>query len=1378
MLQHNFVTVKLQGRQVQCLVDTGASRSVISQKLLKLLNISELKLQNQNTVTLMAANNVEMESLGTIELDIDIQDLVIPHAFNVLRKLTHSCILGMDFLNANSGTIYCSHGALTLHDGLVTLTMAPKTDRSTLLCLTETVIIPARSEGLVPIRVHKKYRSQPVCIQTYPPLKDKLIAIAGAIIQPFNMETMCRIVNLAAHPRKIRAKTPIAQIMNVDFLDPINSVMFEKQHRKAPRTEINSITEMTIPPHHERVKALEEIGLDISQADLDATNYGKLTALLYEFKSQFAKDGAGVVRSNLTPHEIILTDETPIRVKQFRQPPHLQDTIRKHCQELHAANIIEPSDSAFNFPFFLIKKGNGSGQWRSIIDLRLLNKRIAPSYFPLPSIEEVVNQIGYHHPALFTTVDLASGFYQIPLTEKSKKFVAFSAGGHHWAFSALPQGLRSSPVAFMQSLSNLLASELDQSAILYLDDIIIHSRNFEEHMQILRKILVKFRDANLHMNGRKSHFCRQQLVFCGFLIGVDGVRINPSRFEGIAKMATPKNRKDIKTALGCFSYLRKFIRNFAKISEPMRRLLSNDVPFVWTTEQQESYDAIKAAILSETVLKYPTKNNYFINVDGSKHGIGMCLGQKDDDGSTRYISFNSRATKSYEKNYSPSELECSALCSALVAYHPFISDGREVEVFTDHMSLKWLSTLKTGSSKLARYSLLMSQYNLKITHIPGKNNQIADALSRLPAPTPEGQDMDETHVFDLHPTEYLLSMDVDAITNDCRKKHRSPEKARFREYYISSLTEPTNNTTEQEIEGENSEAENMEEEINESVKPRVSTESQKDCPHFEGIINFLQSGALPADKEKARSILFQAEFFTIQNDQLFRLTPLRGKRRTEMSPIWPRLCIPRAERELVLSTYHSLGHHGQIKMYETLRQKYYWLGLSTDVKLYIQQCETCQQIKNADGKPQHILTGLETSSLFSTIHIDHHQISLSTTAKQPYKYVLLVIDSFSREMALIPTKSTGAEEAGLGIWQHWITRHGFPKTIIGDRHRSWFSVFFKSLMGLGGYTKHSYTSARRPCANGKAEIIFKTVIKHVRSFCDGDDNWPKLVSAIELGHRCSVQSDLGISPFRCLYGQDMNLQLDLDLLDQPPTAEPSILVKHLGPQLTVLRKILTKNIDESRSKMETYHNKTRTAHSYKVGDRVWLQNDYFDVTRKTGLNWKHQKTFLGPYLILQVNSGLVKLMHFYTGKHLPNYINVDKLRALKDTSRDILYNRCQPQTRSGAADNETETIGTATNATLPTADNVSSIFHIGENKGKSVTPADNSWTGKTILKLTTRRISKPVAFYKTYFVGESEPQWVPADKLPVQLIIDFNVNKFQRSLRPWSAAKLNRMVRE
>jgi hypothetical protein len=258
-------------------------------------------------------------------------------------------------------------------------------------------------------------------------------------------------------------------------------------------------------------------------------------------------------------------------------------------------------------------------------------------------------------------------------------------------------GLRSSPVAFAVALGNLLMSELDSSAIIYLDDLIIYSQTMEEHLTLLRSIFEKFKRANLRMNPRKSHFGRSELIFLGFLFGGQGVKVDPKRFDGIAKMARPRNAKEVKVALGCFSYLRRFIRNFSALSEPLRRLLKNDVPFVWTEEHQQAFEAIKVAILSETVLNYPKKDKeYIIQCDASYAGIGFLLGQEDDDGRVRYLSFNSRATKSYEANYSPSELECAALCSALVAYHAYISDGRKVTVYTDHFSLRWLASLKSS----------------------------------------------------------------------------------------------------------------------------------------------------------------------------------------------------------------------------------------------------------------------------------------------------------------------------------------------------------------------------------------------------------------------------------------------------------------------------------------------------------------------------------------------------------------------------------------------------------------------------------------------------------------------------------------------------------
>jgi transposase InsO family protein len=633
-------------------------------------------------------------------------------------------------------------------------------------------------------------------------------------------------------------------------------------------------------------------------------------------------------------------------------------------------------------------------------------------------------------------------------------------------------------------------------------------------------------------------------------------------------------------------------------------------------------------------------------------------------------------------------------------------------------------------------------------------------------------------------------MDVEALTHDSCHRKREDKCAKYREYYIHALdgeTNPTDNVGD----GENTIEEDMAEEVDERVKPRVTLETQKDCPHLKGIIDFLQDGILPEkDREKARSIVCQAEFFVIQDDALYRLTPLRGKRRTEMTAAWPRLCIPKAEREIVLSTYHSLSHHGQIKMYETLRQKFYWAGLSTDIKLYIEQCEICQQIRNSDGRPQTLLTAIDPPSCpFERISVDHHKISEGRNKRQPFKYVMAIIDTYSRECVLVPTKTTNAAEAAEGMYNSWLSRFGFPKTIIADRAKIWFSTLWQSLMNFG-YTRRSFTSARRPQSNGRCEAFFKNVVRHIRAYCDGVDDWPKLIPSIEMAHRCTIQSDLGVSPFRCLYGFDMRLQLDNDLVGHRTTGASQLTVEHLGPQIEVLRSILSKNLQDSKERMEAVANKLRRPHQYRIGDRVWLINDYYNERQSSGLNHKHEKAFLGPFLIVDQNGPLCKIMQLYSGKFLKPWYNVDKLRQLKDTSRDILYNRCRPNTRT----NQDATANSADTDMARQTDDVNSISPItsmnlvGEVEGQTKSPLhskDGEQTSQAtsepfqnrIIRIAAKRIAKPVAFYKTFFENVLEPIWVPADKLPVQLLIDFNVKRYQNRVQPLSARQLNRLVK-
>jgi len=640
----NFVTIQINHRYVRALVDTGASISCLSK-----LSEIPIFLEHPNSITLVSANNTPMPTMGQVELTVFTQGLSVPCTFTVFNDLSHDCILGVDWLTQNHATIDCGKQIVALYDGLVVLKLQRGDERQRLLYIKRSMTIPPQCEAIVPVCFRRGNTPPLAVIEAWPPIKDRMLGVAPAFVKTHGDDTVCRIINLGVTPRKLRAHTPIAQVMRINMLEPFNFAALTGKGNGRRQT-IGATSAVTLPDHADRLTALKEIGLTFEDTKLPETDFGKLTALLYSNIDLFATSLEQLPGSTLPGHDIRLTDETPFRVKQFRQPPHLQDQIRKQCEELLRAKIIERSDSAFNSPAFLVRKGGGSPQnpqYRFIVDMRTLNKRIAPQFFPLPSVEDAINQIGQEPRSLYSLIDQKSGYFQLFINEPSRKFTEFSAGGEHFHFTRAVMGCKNSGFHYMSSLSRLLAQELTDSALLYLDDLITYSSDLESHLKLLSGIFDKFRLSQLRMNPEKSKFACESLVFLGFRFDLTGVRVDEKRFAGIANMPRPRSAKQVKVVLGMFSYLRRFIKNFSIISAPLRKLLANNEPFEWTNEQQQAFDTLKERVLANTTLVYPRNDReYTIYVDGSKDGYGYALCQKDDEGVERFISFNSRFSRS------------------------------------------------------------------------------------------------------------------------------------------------------------------------------------------------------------------------------------------------------------------------------------------------------------------------------------------------------------------------------------------------------------------------------------------------------------------------------------------------------------------------------------------------------------------------------------------------------------------------------------------------------------------------------------------------------------------------------------------------------------
>ena len=266
----------------------------------------------------------------------------------------------------------------------------------------------------------------------------------------------------------------------------------------------------------------------------------------------------------------------------------------------------------------------------------------------------------------------------------------------------------------------------------YIDDLIVYGDSWEQHLSWVRNFLNWLRTAKLTVNLVKSEFGCAQVTYLGHVVGQGKVSPVNVKIEAIVEFPAPTSRKEVMRFLGMAGYYRKFCKNFSTVAEPMTQLLKKDQSFVWTRECQDSFNKIKSLLISAPVLATPNFSKPFIlTIDASNVGMGAVLMQEDSHGIDHPLTYFSYKFKESQRNYSTSEKDTLALLLALKHYDFYVSAAQfPLVIYTDHNPLVFLNRLKNKNQRLLRWSLTLQYYDLDICHIPGKDNVIADALSR------------------------------------------------------------------------------------------------------------------------------------------------------------------------------------------------------------------------------------------------------------------------------------------------------------------------------------------------------------------------------------------------------------------------------------------------------------------------------------------------------------------------------------------------------------------------------------------------------------------------------------------------------------------------
>lgn len=449
----------------------------------------------------------------------------------------------------------------------------------------------------------------------------------------------------------------------------------------------------------------------------------QLIRLLDEYPTLFSDTPT---RTDVIYHDVEVGDAVPIKQHPYRVNPLKSKEMQKEVQYMLDNGIIEPSKSNWSSPCVLVPKSDGT--FRFCTDYRRVNAATKSDTYPIPRVDDCIDKVG--KAEYVSKFDLLKGYWQIPLTERAKEISAFVTQQGLYQYRVMAFGMKNSSATFQRMINDLI-SDLDNCDA-YIDDLVVYSDTWSDHLEHIRKLFDKLSHAKLTVNLNKSEFAKAQVEFLGHVVGQGKVRPILAKVKDIIRYPAPKSKKELMRFLGMVGYYRRYCPNFAEIVTPLTNLLSKKAKFLWDETCQSSFKKVKQILMSEPVLIAPNFERQFkLNVDASDVAVGGVLFQEDEDGINHPICYFSKKFNKHQRNYSTIEKETLALLLALQHFDVYLNVVKfPILVYTDHDPLRFIHRMKNSNQRLLRWSLSLQEYDLVINHIRGKDNIIADALSR------------------------------------------------------------------------------------------------------------------------------------------------------------------------------------------------------------------------------------------------------------------------------------------------------------------------------------------------------------------------------------------------------------------------------------------------------------------------------------------------------------------------------------------------------------------------------------------------------------------------------------------------------------------------
>lgn len=679
----------------------------------------------------------------------------------------------------------------------------------------------------------------------------------------------------------------------------------------------------------------EPINFSNVNTDIPTEYKPELIKILQEYSKSFV-DGLPTTRVNSGELKLRLIDSNKtVQRRPYRLTPEERQLVRSKINDMKDAGIIQPSCSPFASPILLVKKKDGAD--RMCVDYRELNSNTVPDKFPLPIIADQIARLCGAY--FYTVLDCCSGFHQIPIHPDSVEMTAFVTPDGQFEYLAMPFGLRNAPSVFQRAVTNALGELVYSYVIIYIDDIMIPSKDPSEGLERLKEVLECLSKSGFSLNFDKCSFLKQRVEYLGYEVTAGEIRPNPRKIEALTHLQPPKTIHQLRQFIGLASYFRKFVPNFSQVMKPLFLLTTGKATLKWKDEHEQIRQKIISTLTDAPVLMiYDPEHPVELHTDASADGYGAILFQRVDN-KLYVVEYFSKRTTPAESRYHSYELETIAVVNAIKHFRHYLQ-GRKFTVVTDCNSLKASRNKIDLTPRVHRWWAYLQAFDFDIVYREGKNMSHVDFLSRNP------------------------SSQIESPVNELTP---NPEPQ-------VTLATPTKKVEQKRVD------------ITTLSSNWLLAEQQRDA-EVSLLISKLNDNSLSDEV---------AQTYELRSGVLYRKIQRKGK--TCCLPI-----VPRALRWSVINHIHeSIMHLGWEKTLEKVYEHYWFENMSKYVRKFVDNCVTCKVSKSHSGKVQAELHPIPKVNIpWHTVHVDvTGKLSGKSDRKE---YIIVLIDAFTKYILLYHT---------------------------------------------------------------------------------------------------------------------------------------------------------------------------------------------------------------------------------------------------------------------------------------------------------------------------------------------------------------------------------------